>query len=471
MPGARMMHDKVMSYLSGLSPAARAMLLRRLEGAEGTAPLEGEMKLILEAARSMRGGAPGGSAAPAPVEAPVPRDVKSRFFAPFAPFVIDERLPTRLTGWIARASLDGIWTVLSREVLVTALVPWSAEVLAAGPAGDPEFDAAVRAMRNQGFAALGAEIRAGADDPKTRQRFAMRLGGEEVLADLADMLALFERLPAIERLLSRLPQSAAPGEASERLMAEQLAQHLEARPEDAAWVAAGIVGRLASPVVYFRCAVIVAGADDVADLRHGPGEAFVEAALAAAERAATRFDLLRRTRGDAVAMVGELKRFHDVVRAANTIIRADDDSRWRNRLVALRRTMSGSIAAEVEEILPVLRRALRFGPDSRPSAADGQDAVRAVAVFVAARRFREALAINELVNRLSASVEQAIDVYGRELIEHLRKARGERRDEILAASDHLLRMADLTHGEEYATLLRKSRDNALQRPGGNSAIA
>jgi hypothetical protein len=128
--------------------------------------------------------------------------------------------------------------------------------------------------------------------------------------------------------------------------------------------------------------------------------------------------------------------------------------------------MSESIADEIEEILPTLQRALRVDATSRPTAADGEDAVRAVALFVAARRYRESLAINELVMRLNGLVQQAVDVYGREIVDKLRKARGDHRALLHGASDHLLRIAEHTHGEEYAGLLRKSRDMAAQRAAG-----
>ena len=55
MPGESLLREKVMSYLTGLSPAARAMLLRRLEIADGEARLDGEMRMILDAARAMAG--------------------------------------------------------------------------------------------------------------------------------------------------------------------------------------------------------------------------------------------------------------------------------------------------------------------------------------------------------------------------------------------------------------------------------
>lgn len=465
MPGESMMREKVMSYLTGLSPAARAMLLRRLEIADGEARLDGEMRLILEAARSMAAGqAP---ARPTPPSRPAaPPDPKASFFAPFAPFVIDESLPEHQRGWIRRSSLDGIWDHLAKGVLASPLVPWSKLALALDDFAAEEFEAAIAEMRETGFAELQRAARGVADDPKEAQRLAIRLGGPESLVDLRDMLALRPRLPVLAKLFARLPGTIWPGDATEKGLCDLVAAHLDRQPEDDVWVAAGMVGRLASPVVYFRAAVAAARATDVVDIRNSPGEVFVDFGLSAAARAIAAFDDLRDRRGGAAALVAEIRRFHEVERAANTTIRVDDDSRWRHRLAALRRSMSESIADEIEEILPTLQRALRVDAGSAPSAADGEDAVRAVALFVAARRYRESLAINEMVTRLNGLVQQAVDVYGREIVEKLRKARGAQRESLLAASDHLVRIAEYTHGEEYAGLLRKSRDMAAHRATG-----
>lgn len=460
MAGDSVKRDKVASYLAGLSPAARDMLLRKVEREGGAA--DPDLRAALDAARA-------GAATPPAVRAPAAPaasfDVRARFFAPFAPFVIDERLTERQRGWIARDTLDGLWTFLARDVLAEALVPWSKTALAGARVTDAEFDAAVRTMRGAAFSDFARRLRESDGDPKQRQRLAMQLGGDGALADVIDLSDLRERLPALERLFARLPLSIGATELAERLVAEQVLPHLESHADDD-YVAAGIALRAASPITLFRLAVLIAGSDDVLDIRDTPGAAFVDAGLATGARAVARFALARRDRSDTGVLVAEIRRFHEVVRGATTVVLVHNDARWRSRLIDLRKAMSHAVTEVVEDALPVLRRALRLEPGARPSAADGEDAVRAVTVFACARRHREALALNELISRMSAPLDQAIDVYGRELIEGLRKARGEARADLTAVSEQLLRMAEMAHGEEYAALLRKSRDIALGRTAG-----
>ncbi|WP_165645073.1 hypothetical protein, partial [Oharaeibacter diazotrophicus] len=407
-------------------------------------------------------------AAPAP-PAPEPRgplaEPRERFFVPFAPYLIDERTAVKQPGWICRETLEPLWTLAEREIIGEALVPWTGAALAGAHATASELEAAVATMRGTTFAELQRRIRDGRDDPKARMRLAMRLGGDAAYEDLVDMLALRDRLPRLERILGRLPATIGATEIAEKLAAEPIAAHLDACPDDAPWLAAAVAGRVATPATLFRIAVLAAGSDDVADIRDTPAADFVDVGLGVGERAILRFETLWAERADLADLVGEFRRFHEVVRGATTVVLVHNDSRWRTRLVDLRRTMSQLIGRLLDDALPVLRTALRPAPDVDPAPADADDAVRVVAVFTAARRHKEALAVNELVARLGASIDQAIDVYGREIIERLRKARGERRAALTQLSDSLLKMAELAHGEEYAVLLRKSRDIALGRVG------
>ncbi len=482
MAAESMKREKVVSYLAGLSPAARDMLLRKLEiaGAAG----DPQARTVLEAARDLvriAGPAPAPQKpAPRPAEArlePAPTatrtlnsgvqsgDVKERLFAPFIPFVIDETLTEPHRGCINRSSVDLLWAFLEREVLADALLPWTAGAIASSGVTEAEFDAAVRTMRAAALGEIRRRIRDSESDPRLGRRLAVHFGSDQALVDARTLLDLQDRLPSLERLVARLPATIGSTDTAERLAADTVKPYLDSRPEDADYVAALVAGRVATPATLFRLAVLNAGSDDVADIRGTPAEAFVEAALGVAARAVVRFESDWRAGGDTAGLVATLRRFHEVVRGGTTTVLLNDDSAWRSRFVDLRRQVSEVVTAAVEDVLPVLRRGLRVSAGGRLSLADAAEAVRVITVFSAAKRHREALALNHLVTRLGASVEQAIDVYGRELIEQLPKARGEARSEMIAASDHLLKMAEMTHGEEFAGLMRKSRDLALGRTG------
>lgn len=489
MAAESMKREKVVSYLAGLSPAARDMLLRKLEtaGAAG----DPEARTVLEAARDLvkavksseaavtartQPPAPRPAAPPAPVAAPAPAqapaaaaappvrlDPKERFFAPFMPFVIDEAVSTRRRGWLQHSSIDPFWTYLEQQVLTDALRPWSGDALNKARVSEAEFDTAVRAMRAAAFTDMQRRIRDGVSDSRLQQRLAMYVGGKPVMADVRDMIDLMDCLPALDRLAARLPATIGATETVERLTAHTIVQHLDTRPEDAEFVASLIAARVASPLSLFRIAVAAAGTDEPGDIRGTPAEALIDVALALADRAAVRFESVWRANGDIADLTTCLRRFHDVVRGGTTVVLLQEDTPWRTRLADLRRSMSEAVSRAVDDALPALRRALRGEAGGGPNVSDAAAAARTVAIFNAAKRHREALAINELLSRLSTTIEQAIDVYGRELIEQLRRARGETRNELTAVSEYLLKMAEATHGEEFAALMRKSRDLALGR--------
>lgn len=483
MAAESMKREKVVSYLAGLSPAARDMLLRKLEtaGAAG----DPEARTVLEAARDLVKAVKSSEAAatartqattrtpatPTPAPAapaqaaapPVRLDPKERFFAPFMPFVIDEAVSARRRGWLQHTSIDPFWTYLEQQVLADALRPWRGDALTTARVSEAEFDTAVRAMRAAAFTDMQRRISDSVSDSRLQQRLAMYVGGKPVMADVRDMIAMMESLPALDRLAARLPATIGATETVERLTAHTIVQYLDSRPDDADFVASLIAARVASPLSLFRIAVAAAGSDEPSDIRGTPAEALVDVALALADRAAVRFETVWRANGDIADLTNCLRRFHDVVRGGTTVVLLQEDTPWRARLADLRRSMSEAVSRAVDDALPALRRALRGEAGGGPNVADAAAAARTVAIFNAAKRHREALAINELLARLSTTIEQAIDVYGRELIEQLRRARGDTRTELTAVSEHLLKMAEAIHGDEFAALMRKSRDLALGR--------
>lgn len=446
---------KVQSYLDGLSPEARRMIMRRLGRPE-------------EAAETQ----PAAEPDPAPKPDPALRrtfrptremiDARAVLFAPYEPFVIHDPLPNRQTGWLRRSTFDGLWTYLLREALPERIGPWEQPVEMTPEAAEETRRRTLPALSDAAFAMLEAIEKAGREDSRLQQKFASRIGGDVALADLRDMLALRPRLRRIEGGLARLPAVIQAADAAEKSAAAGIRTHLASHADDAVFLAAAVALRAVSGGSLARIAGHIVGSSEVADLRRSPSAALVDVALSAAERHVVRFSTLLSGGGSTEELVAEVKGFHDVVRGMTHAFNVEDDRLWHARLAALRTAISDPLAGAVEGVVPAIRLALGADRWATPADEDRADALRAAALFAAARRYRDALAVNAPVTRLWPVVDQALQVYGRGAVDRLRAATGTERQQLEAATAMAVELAELVHGTDYATLLRRARDAALK---------
>lgn len=468
MPGSGVLRERMVSYLAGLSPQARDMLVRNFERTDPQT-LADEERELLEAARQLAGAPAVGRAAGSPEPAPLrsaSEELRDAMFAPFRSFVIEERTTIRQPGWIEHASIDSIWTYVCREAMPDALAPWIHLPPEVAAQLTEERDAVVPGLRAAMFIELLRIERESVDDPRGHQRFVSRLGGERAHGDWRQLVRLRERVGALDRLLARLPATATIGEASERLMGEGLVQFVTDCPEDVDLLAVALMPRLSNPGMLARIAVQIAGSEDVAHLRTARVGPLVDGALAAADRQAVRLARALEARGDGVAAAAELKRFHEIVRAVLAAVQIDHDGIWRARLAALRRGASDRLGPRIDEVPAAVRRALQFAPGVAPTEDDCADAVRAVALFVAVRRCRDSLALNEMLARVGPLIEHIVETHGREVLDRLRRAGPEAGQALKVASAAYVRLSEHLHGEEHAAVLRKARHSALRHAAG-----
>jgi hypothetical protein len=475
MPAGGAFEDKVEIYLRGLSPEAREMILRRTARRGSVAPAPQPEAVPAAVAAPAPQPVPAGLApTPAPLHVTVPLDppaptrtvmfeARSAVFEPFQPFVVGERLPTRQRGWIEAATFSGLWTFLVREGLPTETAPWDAPREVTVAEAKRLRDEAMPKLRNTLFTALRRTDAAARRDPRIEQKFAARIGGDRALADLRDMLDLLPRIAGIEKLLAHLPAQIAANEAAEKPAGAMINAHVQAAPDEAVYVATAVAGRLATPATLVRFASQYVGSTDVATLRRSAAaSAMVDVALSAAERHVVRFVATLAARGPLVRLLHDIRQFHEIVRGATTAVDIEDDRQWSHRLAALRTAMSEPLVAAVDGVVPALRVAMLGDRFAHPSDADRDDALRAAALLAAARRHRDSLAVNAAVTRLWPVVDQALQVYGRPLIDKLRTAKGPDRERLELASGVFVDIAEHVHGDEYAGVLRKTREKALR---------
>lgn len=458
MDGRAAVADKAETFLRGLTPRARGMLIRRLEeNSAGINETEARRRLILEAARAIAESR--ASAKRAKVDAP---DMGRLVFAAFDPYLIEERLAFPERGFVSSATLSNLWAIVSTELLPVELGPWN------DPATRPVMDSAeayqeaAAKIEAQLFDALARHVERVEDEPKAQQRFMSRVGGEVAYREVLDMIAIRDRLDDLPTLSAAVVHLLGSGPVDLQLM-EQVGTYLTTFPESAGWVAAGVHKRLSAVTPLLSFARMLAGADGVRQVRATPAAAaFVDLGFAVADRAASRFQAICRSTRNANEAAAQIVAFRTVLNELSNGLDIDGDGTWKQRMVAVKRRFSDILYAEFDKLLPAMRRAFRLQDGVTPGPADGAEAVFLAAIFSAASKARDTLAINGLIGRMAPLIDQAVEIYAQDLPARLRKAIGDDKLAVISATDYLIKTAAHLFGDDYAAHLKRSREQQLK---------
>lgn len=524
MPDPGLLSSKVRAYMEALSPQARAMVLRaaRLSLERGDDGVPGDVLIrasegldvdetgldrrlgnafapaangtpfaprpvAASAASTAPAAPPAQTAAPVSTAAanppppaadaaladtpPAPgvawRDrVDQRFWAPLDPFLVEYPGPTKQTGRIARQSAERIGIWLMRDV--------AGAEFAAAYAEDPRDAAAdpgrcVERLRHGVVARALAVIREAEDDPKSWQRFVAHLGGERVVADLRDVIQIFQRDAAFAAFAEQLPRVITILDLDD-LGAVQGAVRTFAKTEgvDLAFAAAFLLARATQPHLLAVAAVRLSGNGDARAVAAGRYGRFVDFLLTELERRAAYARSQEAERVTRDRLLPALREYHDIHRQTLVALDLDDVPHWHRRLGALRKELSGLVGRYLEAAPGLVRRALRveslagsFGAGFDRDAFE--DADFAVQVYVEARAAAESLALNEVLTRTRRDIERTLELLTERLVSEMKAAQVFDRDALTAATDGAIRLCRLVFGEDYAAVLRKNRDLGLQR--------
>jgi hypothetical protein len=312
------------------------------------------------------------------------------------------------------------------------------------------------------FEALARHIEAIADEPKLQQRFMSRVGGEVARGEVDDMIAVRAHLDDLPTLSAAIVHLLDSGSTDMELL-EQIATYLTKYPDTAGWVAAGVLRRHSSVAPLVAFAKLLAGGETARRIRTTPtAVAFIDLGFAAADRAASRFFTILRSGRNAADAVGQINAFRSVLNDLTANLDIDSDGWWQQRMVAIKRRFSEMLFSEFDKLLPTMRRAFRVQEAPYPGPADGAEAVFLCAIFAAAGKSRDTLAINGLIGRLTPLVDQAIELYALDLPTRLRNLDGEARTVAISAVDHLIKAAGFLYGDDYASHLRRSKEQQLK---------
>ena len=459
MDGRAAVTDKAETFLRGLTPRARGMLVRRLESNQAVpVEIDARRRLILEVAHAI---AESRSTARQATAGGTP-EMRRLVFTAFEPYVIEERLTFPARGLVTAATLSHLWAYASAELLPAEFSVWNAPSTAPSLPDAAAYRQEATRLEIRLFEALAHHIEAIADEPKLQQRFMSRIGGEVARREVDDMIAVRDRLDDLPTLSAAIVHLLDSGSADMGLL-EQIATYLTKYPDTSGWVAGGVFRRQSSVAPLVAFAKLLARGETARRIRATPAAAaFIDLGLAAADRAASRFLTVLRGSRNAAEAVAQIGAFRSVINELTNGLDVDGDGWWQQRMVTVKRRFSEMLFVEFDKLLPAMRRAFRVQEAPYPGSADGAEAVFLSAIFAAAGKSRDTLAINGLIGRLTPLVDQAIELYALDLPTKLRNLDGEARIVVLSAVDHLIKAAGFLYGDDYASHLRRNKEQQLK---------
>lgn len=522
MSGTELLTSKVRTYMEGLSPNARHMLLKAMRAAEARGELSASQGIMLAAVEGLdfcpissldpaprapdtqRRHVPGyavarssrlsdtnasdtnaivadpsskfeaatdifadSTASATAIASPDWRKrMEAAFFAPVQPLLFDGGMAKHQVGRISRGALAPIWIWIARD-LAPRIVE---EALANAPAEvDPDPTFAVRALRRRITAILLETLRAAEADPKSAQRLAAQFGGDAISRDLRDIVYVFQREPAFDNFVGQLPRIVTSFDLAEpSTLVDLVRATIENAQVDASFVGAFVLARTGNPVLLLTLAARAAATNDpraLAGSRHG---ALVDIVLSEVERLASIIQSQLADRTERHKALAGLRDFHELVRHISLTIQIEIVPRWFKRLGAARKALSEHVAQAIEAAPGLVRRALRvealagsFG--GQFDATTFEDAHFAVTLHNEARLASDSLALHECVGRTRRSLEQTLEAVTSKLLVDLRNNAALDRRSLIEAIDGGVQLSALIFGEDYAALLRKSRDTSQQK--------
>ncbi|HUZ32416.1 MAG TPA: hypothetical protein VMV19_10000 [Xanthobacteraceae bacterium] len=469
--------EKLREYLRTLAPGARALLVAELE----RATLRGERapggELILEELRR----------AIREHGQPVQRigDAARLFFLPLEPFLIDGVADHKRLGRLARVSLDPIWEWIGRDLLPAEIKTLGEDINRALSEDDrTKAEQLTRALHDRAQQRIKETIASVSRDDRARRRLAVQVGTPRALDDLAILAAVLAQRDALSDLARRLPNHL---RSFEREQIESVKTILEAAVAQKTSAAAAtakadlflygfvlVMSRLSAPWQLIRIATYAAESDAAGRIAETPFAVAVTIVI-----------------GELECMVGDLrgelklhrpvtallKAIHDTVRGLRTEIDLSGDSPWSRRLTAVRTEVSNLLKAEIETTPGRVRRLLRPRPAKEVVAGSLLDAtdvceVETLVEFVGAcRNYANELAVNEATTRSYSELQLYLESGAKVLLDALRHAGDADRPFRQSQVDAAIRFCRVVFGADYAGLLAKASEIAVQTANAERKLA
>lgn len=392
-----------------------------------------------------------------------PDRLRAAAFQPLEPYLIDIDLTERRAARIHRRLLVPLWTWLIRDAIPEEMN----RALSLG-AADPGRDVTGVAVTLRGDIVKGIKsVLNGLDrQGKGTQRLAAQLGGDDPITDLGDLMHILENKAAYDAAFQRFPKTVTMYDANETgPVADALRACVADSKINLAFLGTGLLKRLASPTVLVALVLRMTGTDDARLIAQSPLSPFLDVFFAELDILVETLRAAAKLPNAGDRFVEGLRAYHECVRYITIALDIDAVPTFAKRLSASRRAISELVATEIETAPGHMRRALRVGADrgGRFDSAAAEDAERSLRILVAARNAMDSLALNELITRTRKTVEQSIEVLTNRVMDELKTARADDREAALAAADAAIRFAAILFGDDYAAVLKKNRDQLVQK--------
>jgi hypothetical protein len=452
--------ERLRGYLLQLPPAKRALLIAELEGALLRGDDVPGGALLLQEVRS--------SVRESGVRAPRIGAAARLFFRPLEPFLSDDEPERKQTARIARTSLEPVWSWICRDVLPEVGNRFSEAVTRAHQEDSAAIcDQLIRPFQDQVATRIRQMLEESEADDKVRRRMIGQIGTPQALDVARDLLAILAGRDILTAMASRLPGHIVDL-ADAQL--EQVKTIIDAGTANAKallpFALVLLLGRLASPWQVIRLAVADADSDDAARIAAMPYAIAVTITLADIERMVEdlKADLKA---GRNLAVTSLLKCIHDAVRGVRSELDLAVDSPWGRQLAAIRSEVSSALKMEIESTPGRVRRLLRprlAGKSATAARLDPGEVAETEALIEllgACRHYASELAVSEVTLRAFTEVQQYLDTGTRVLVEGLRGAEAADRPFRQSQVDAAVRFCAKIFGAQYAAVLGKAAEVAV----------
>ncbi|NRG19379.1 hypothetical protein HPQ64_16930 [Rhizobiales bacterium] len=445
--------QKIRTYLEALSPRAVDMLVRNLEQSCAKGNEDKTVRLILDACLELLR-----SDKEAVSGEPRANWLQRLFFRPVEALLIDELLPHKQKGRINRSSLNGIWTLVERDLAPDAVSEAQAQVLRE-ETGEAEAATIAGRLRDRVTPEIRKFLRDTTENPKFRRQMAMIVGGDRAFQDLTDLVEAFEAeawlMPFFEALPERLSDWDCKGDGP---TAKRVREVMKENAAQAALVASAVLSRTDNPASLATLACGLAGTNDEKLLADSAYSAFIDMVLSETERLHI---MARKPSADAGA-ASAVSRYREVVRQLERDMEFASGGAWHKRLSETRRQFSDLVKSELDTAVSRVRRALEIPPlggDGKPvvDRAAVEDAMRSLETLQMMRGAAESFAVVEVTMRTRQAVEQTLEIMTRRLLSDVAKVAEEERPVHIAAADVAIELCESYFGKDYADSLRRSR--------------
>jgi hypothetical protein len=312
-------------------------------------------------------------------------------------------------------------------------------------------------------------------DERTRRRLAVQVGTPRAMEDLTSMIALLSLRDVLADFARWLPNHIRVFDRDE---IDAVTKQIDTAVAQPSFASGGmrksdfflyslilVMNRLAAPWQLIRIATRAAESDATARVAETPYAAAVTLVLSEAE---SMVGELRSELRAGRPIVSILKAIHDAARGLRSEMDLSVESAWSRQLVAIRAEVSSLLKAEIEATPGFVRRLLRprpakdIAPGSLLDPIDINEAEMRVEFVGACRQYASELAVNEVTTRAHSELTLYLETGTKVLLDSLRHAGDADRPFRLSQVDTAIRFCRTVFGSEYAGLLAKAAEVAVQ---------